>query len=254
MTDVCVAMWIGPRLGAVERACVRSILRAGHELILYCYAEPDGVPDGVTLADAAEVLPEDQIVRHHTGSVSLFSNRFRYELMRRGAGTWVDLDTYLVAPLPLQPLLLTRETDDVLSNSPLRLPSDSPMLPELLVPFEERKVPSWLPWRPRAAAYWRLWRSGRTGIAEMPWGTLGPRALTHAAKRHGAFELALPREQFNPVHWTEADWILDPQRTLDDVVTPRTAAVHLYNERIRAFKDDPAPPGSFLERLQREGR
>src|SRR4051812_27726446 len=254
MTHPCVAMWIGPRLGAVERACVRSILRAGHPLTLYCYAEPDGVPKGVTLADAAEVLPEHHIIRHRTGSPSLFSNRFRYELMRRGAGIWVDLDTYLLAPLPSRPLLLVRETDDILSNSPLRLPPDSPMIPELLAPFEERMVPSWLPWRPRIAAYWRRWRTGRTSIADMPWGTLGPRALTHAAKCHGTFDLALPAEEFNPVPWTEAAWIRDPECSLDDVVTPRTVAVHLYNERIKSFKDQPAPPGTFLERLQREGR
>src|SRR4051812_12851319 len=96
----CVSLWIGPRLGAVERACLRSMLRVGHPVTLYCYQEPAGVPEGVQLADAREVLAEELIIRHHSGSVSLFSNRFRYELQRRAAGTWVDLDHYCLAPIP----------------------------------------------------------------------------------------------------------------------------------------------------------
>src|SRR5687768_2878830 len=84
----CVTLWIGPSLGAVERACLKSVLRQGHRLALYCYREPIGVPDGVELRDAAEILPEHRIIRHKTGSVALFANWFRYELQRRSLGTW----------------------------------------------------------------------------------------------------------------------------------------------------------------------
>jgi hypothetical protein len=57
----------------------------------------------------------------------------------------------------------------------------------------------------------------------------------------------------SPVHWDDARWILDPSRALGDVLAPATVAVHLYNEMIKGFKDDPAPPGSFLARLHEEG-
>src|SRR5690349_7920416 len=36
----CVTLWIGESLGAVERACLRSVLRQGHSLALYCYDRP----------------------------------------------------------------------------------------------------------------------------------------------------------------------------------------------------------------------
>jgi hypothetical protein len=32
-----------------------------------------------------------------------------------------------------------------------------------------------------------------------------------------------------------------------------TVTVHLWNERIKHFKEKPAPKGSFLARLQQEG-
>jgi hypothetical protein len=53
--------------------------------------------------------------------------------------------------------------------------------------------------------------------------------------------------------WTDADWIRNPGLTLERVTTSQTVAVHLWNERIKTFKEVPAAPGSFLARLQAEG-
>jgi hypothetical protein len=87
----------------------------------------------------------------------------------------------------------------------------------------------------------------------MPWGSLGPHAFTSVAQRRGADRWALAPEVLYPVHWQDAGWIRDPSMRLEYVTTERTVAVHLYNEKIKSFKDRPAPPGSFLARLQEEG-
>jgi hypothetical protein len=246
-------LWIGPALGPVERACMRSVLRQGHKVTLWTYGHVDEVPDGVETADAGSVLPEAAIVRHKNGSPSLFSNRFRYALQRRGAGAWLDADVYLLRPLPEAPLLLALEDERWINPAVLRLPSDSPLLGPLLALFEERTVPFWLPPRARIAARWRLWRTGRSNLGLMPWGVAGPKALTALARRHGLAAQALPAEAFNPVHWSEAGWILDPAQGMEDRVGPGTIGLHLWNEKIKGFKDAPAPAGSFLARLQREG-
>ena len=250
-----MTLWIGPRLGPVERACLKSVLNRGHPLALYCYDEPEGVPDGVELRDASAILPRDRIIRHKTGSFALFSNWFRYELQRLAAGTWVDCDIYLLAPLDgAAPCLFGADSSGWLNTGVLRLPPDSPVLGPLLDLFEERSVPPWLPFRPRMAAHLRLWRRGRSGLAAMPWGSAGPKALSHLAARHDLTRLALPSDIFYPVEWQDALWITDPERTLDEMITPRTVALHLWNERIKQVKDRPARPGSFLARLQDEGR
>lgn len=231
------------------------MLRQGHPLALYCYREPDGVPDGIELRNAAEIIPEDRIIRHSTGSVSLFSNWFRYELQRREAGTWVDCDVYLLAPLDgSSPFLFAEEEPGRISTGVLRLPPNSPVLPPLIELFEERSVPLWLPFRSRLAAHLRLWGRGRSGLASMPWGSAGPKALTYLVRRHGMDRLALPQDLFYPIPWSDALWITDPGRNLDEMITPRTVAVHLWNERIKHVKDRSARPGSFLARLQDEGR
>lgn len=250
-----MTLWIGPRLGPVERACLKSVVNQGHRLALYCYDEPAGVPDGVELRDASEILPRDRIIRHKTGSFALFSNWFRYELQRREAGTWLDCDVYLRAPIDgASPYLFGEEAPGRINTGVLRLPPDSPLLPPLLALFEERSVPPWLPFRSRMAARLRVLRRGRSGLAEMPWGSAGPNALTYLARRHGMSGHALPSDIFYPAPWQDALWITDPGRRLEDVVAPGTVAVHLWNERIKQVKDLPARPGSFLARLQEEGR
>lgn len=238
----------------MERACLQSVLRQGHELTLYAYGRPFGVPDGVEVRDAAEILGEDKVIRHRGGSPSLFSNRFRYELQRLGLGTWVDCDIYLLAPLDGDtPYLFGEEEAGRINTGILRLPADSPLLPPLLELFEERLVPPWLPLRSRIAAWWRRRVTGRSGLSKMPWGSAGPRALTFLARRHGLDRLARPPEAFCPVRWQDALWIADPSAKLESKVGPGTVAVHLWNERIKSVKGGPAAPGSFLARLQSEG-
>ena len=255
MTVQCVSLWIGESLGALERACLRSVLRQGHRLSLYCYEKPSGVPKGVVLRDAAEILPRSTIIRHHSGSVSLFSNRFRYELQRRGLGTWLDCDAYLVRPLDGSSDYLIGEYEPGrVSTGVLRLPQDSPLLQPLLEVFAEKAVMPWLPMRARLAARWRLMTSGRVGLSKLPWGSAGPVALTYLVNAHGLADVAVPQEVLYPVRWQDADWILDPDRSLEDVVTPQTVSVHFWNERIKSFKHKPAPPGSVLARLHAEGR
>lgn len=250
----CATLWIGPRFGPLERACMLSVLRQGHELALYCYERPPGVPEGVDVRDAAEILPEDRVMRHRSGSVALFANWFRYELQRRALGTWVDADVYLLAPLDAErPYLVGWQERSMLGNAVLRLPPDSPALATLLGLFAEREVPPWLGRRERRRARRRLEATGRTGLAEMPWGTAGPHAVTAALKREGLARWGLPADVLYPFGHRDSAWVADPARRLEEQLTSRTVAVHLWNELIKRFKDRPAARGSFLARLQEEG-
>lgn len=255
MLPHCVSLWIGPKLGAIERACMRSIVAQGHSLTLYCYQRPVGVPEGVDVADAGAIISPDRIIRYRSGSYSLFSNRFRYEAQRQGLGTWLDCDAYLLKPLDGErPYLIGEFEPGQYSPGVLRMPVDAPHLQKLLEPFEEKRVPPWLPWRPRAMARLRLALSGRTGIEEMPWGSLGPRALTAVVEAVGIDIHPLPPDVLYPVRWQNAHWIVDQNQRLEDRITPRTVSIHLWNERIKHLKEGPAPGGSFLARLIEEGK
>ena len=250
----CVTLWVGEGFGAVERACLRSVLRQGHRLTLYCYREPIGIPDGVELQDASQVLPATAVMRHRRGSVAPFSDWFRYELLKRGLGTWIDTDMYLLRPLDEQAEhLFGEERPGVINNAVLRLPDSSPVLDELLGPFRGT-IPGWLARRHRFSSQVRRWLGKGVDVGAMPWGTTGPAALTAAAAKFGLSSRALPPTAFYPVPWERADWIVDPTRDLGQMVTESTVGIHLWNECIRPIKERPPPEGSFLQRLWAEGK
>lgn len=247
-------LWVGGELTAVERACLQSFVTHGHRITLWCYKIPENAPPGVLIGDASQIFPADQIIRYRSGSVSLFSNRFRYELQRRSLGVWVDTDFYLLKPMPALPdYTFAWESEALIGTAVLRLPSDSELTASLLRIFTETVVPDWLPIRDRIRARLRLWRTGRTGLPQLPWGTAGPRAVTHYAHQYDLGSCALPTDMFYPVHWSRADWVLDPSISVDSMTTERTVGIHLWNEIIKSHKLAPAPRGSFLARLQEEG-
>lgn len=249
----CNSLWLGPSLGPVEQACLLSVLRQGHEMALYCYEEPEGVPEGVTVLDAGEIIPRQAIVRPTGGGASLFANLFRYQLQRLGKGTWIDCDLYLLRPLDLdRPHLFGWQSDALINNAVFRCPPDSPLLDPLLELFERPSMPHWLSRRARMEAEWRRLRSGTVDVSALPFGTSGPHALTAIANDLGLAGEALPSETFYPIPWQDAAWIADPRARLEDKIRPGTVAVHLWNEQIKGMKDGPAPTGSFLERLREE--
>lgn len=250
-----LTLWVGAELSFLERACLRSALAHGHEVALYCYAPPRGVPTGVEVRDAAAILPEAEIIRYPNGSPALFANRFRYELLHRALGTWIDCDVYFIAPLrDSEDYLMGDQGGGTINTALLRLPAASPVLADLRALFCERVVPPWLPWRSRLAARARRLRTGRSGVARMPWGSTGPEALTWLARRHGLTDRVLPATRFYPVHWTAAEWVCTPDLALDDMIAPDTIAVHLWHGRLGSHAISSAPQGSFAARLREEGR
>ena len=79
-------LWIG-QLSPLEQLCLKSFVAQGHSVHLYTYDRIDNVPQGVTLQDAAEILPPSNIFRNQLGkgkgSLAAFSDLFRYKLLVR---------------------------------------------------------------------------------------------------------------------------------------------------------------------------
>ena len=250
----CVTFWLGDALSRIERACLRSMLRQGHSVALYCYQIPSGVPDGVQIIDASPILPREAIPSSWMNRSDIYSDWFRYEIQKRELGTWLDLDVYLIAPLDLdRPNLFGEYEPGKINGAVLRLP-ESPMLRVLLEQFEEKSVPTSMPFKKRLELGVRRLIDGKADLTRTPWGTTGPFALTEFVRKFGLSSEALPPEVFYPAAWQKADWIANPEMALEDFVTKRTVAVHLWNELIKGIKNSPAPEGSFLSRLQQEGR
>ena len=48
----------------MERLCISSFLRNGHQFRLYCYEPLEGVPEGAEILDGEEILPRSSIFQY----------------------------------------------------------------------------------------------------------------------------------------------------------------------------------------------
>ena len=226
--------WIGPSLGPLSVACLRSFLAAGHQVILHVYDEPSDVPKGVTLRDASETLPSDRVIRHKRGSYALFSDIFRYQLLRNGADLYVDCDVYCIRPIRRAEHIFGWHVDNEMNGAVLALPPHSALLNKLIEICEDPGyVPPWLPPAKQWKIKWGMRLGLHPGKQNLPWGSFGPLALTHFAKELGVDHLALPTDVFYPVATWQFSRLFDPNLSIPDLITHRTCCIHLWHEMVR---------------------
>lgn len=101
MAETINGLWIGNRLSLMETLTITSFLAQGHDFRLFVY-EPilTPLPTGCIIEDANKILPESSVFRYKNttqfgqgkGSVSGFSDIFRYKLLYDEGGWWSDMD------------------------------------------------------------------------------------------------------------------------------------------------------------------
>ena len=107
------SLWIGKPLSKLEQLCFKSFLDNGHTVHLYVYDNISNVPSGVIIKDANEILDKSEIYRYKNGSVSAFSNLFRFTLLYKKGGYWIDADLLCVRPIKLnQDYVFSSEPDE----------------------------------------------------------------------------------------------------------------------------------------------
>lgn len=245
------AVWVGPTLGPVHAACLASFVRHGHKVRLHCYERPEDLPTGVEAVDASSILPASRIVRYRAGgSLALFANLFRYELLAAGAGLYVDCDVYCLKPMEDSDYIFGWENSSAINNAVLKLPPESPALAGLRELKDARAlIPPWASKKRQMYYRLRAMMGIPVSISDMPWGTTGPSALTWHLKRHGLERYAAPQDTFYWVNERTAA-LLDPDLTIDELTTHRTTLLHLYNETLRhVIGRNGIPPSSPLGQL-----
>lgn len=241
-------VWIGPRLGPVHAACIRSFRRHGHPVVLHAFDRPEDAPEDIDFFDASKLMRRDEIITYRkTRSLSLASNIYRYRMLREGMGYYFDCDVYCLRPIPDDEYLFGWESDSAVSNAVLGAPHDSELVRRLNGAVDDRFfVP---PWRSKGRQRWMRFRNAigmPLSPADMPWGTLGPSLLTHTIKELGLTGRARPIDVFYPLHFAQTPLLYDPGVDLESLTTPRSYAVHLANAMLKSGQ---APKGSPLHQI-----
>ena len=232
--DVIQGLWVGSRLSAMERMSIASFLHHGHQYHLYSYGPIEGLPPGVTLRDAREILPESMIFRYRDhASYAGFSNYFRYKLLLDRGGWWVDTDTICLRPFDFEdPYVFAsqhgRDGGAIPAASPIRAPAGSDAL----------------------SYAWEACLS--RDPKDLAWGETGPHLVAEILRRFSLDAFRHPRAVFCPIGPAEWTRVVDPDARWQFGESSRAA--HLWNElwRREAWdKDRDYPPGCLFETWKR---
>jgi hypothetical protein len=233
MSHVFQSFWVGETLSPYEKMCMRSFVDHGHQFHLYSYAKSLDVPSGVVIKDAADVLPQSECFCYKkgfgTGSYSAGSNLFRYLLLTRSGGWWVDTDVLcLTDVIPSYEAFFAHEDEEFVNGAVLYFNADDALINACLV--EAR------------------------GIGDnASWGELGPRLITKLATSLNRVADALPANLCYPIHYSEALTLLLPDRCAGIQEHVRSSLfLHLWNEIFRQAmieKSRLPPRGSYLRAM-----
>lgn len=231
------SLWIGNRLTTLEQLAIKSHLANGHEYHLYTYDSIENVPEGTTVKDGNEILPEDQIFTYQTefgkGSYSAFSNYFRYELLFNKGGWWVDAD-----------VVCLRSFEELSHRIHLiaaeRLEDGSPVCASCVL-----KAPP----QSSLIGYCRE-KANAKDRSKIVWGEIGPGLVQEAMEQTNINCRAEPAD-FCPIDWFNIGCFFNSSQY---PAIKESFAIHCWNELWRKYnfdKDGCYPPNSLYELLRR---
>jgi hypothetical protein len=256
MSDAIQTLWIGPTLSQVERLCLRSFLKNGHDVHLYVYDDVQGIPDGVRVMDGNDILHSDQIFTAKGGK-AIFSDWFRQELLFKRGGYWVDTDVICLKPFSFEePIIFGLHSSISAAIGVLRFPVGHPLSRSLADLCQAPNTP--LPYDAPKMRAKKLVRKYLLGNRRdrVRWGeSAGPKGFTAALKHLEMFELAKPFTYFYPV--TQDCWLslFDDTFQNNDEFFSGSYCIHLWNEMISRCagfdKNAEFHPDSIFEKLKR---
>lgn len=209
----------------------------GHSVFLHTYNEIEDLPQGVVVLDANLIIPENNIIKHKkTGSYALFSDIFRYELLKKIDGLYVDCDVYCLKPIekPKSGYLLSFEDDKLINGAVLALPKDSKVLSSLTsAAYDPYFIPPWYSKTKQFRLKLKKLLGFGKGLEHMPWGVIGPKAITYYIKKFLLEKNVSSIDIFYPIHYSCVSQLFDPELSVIDVITSRTLCIHLYNEMLK---------------------
>lgn len=232
------ALWIGDKLNRIAQCCLKSFIMRGHKVFLHVYGKIENLPEGIITQDASLIIPKKKIVRHKiTGSYALFSDIFRYSLLNRVNGIYVDCDVYCIKPIlhSKSDYILGYEDDSYINGAVLALPKNSCVLQDLKKMCSEPNfIPPWYSYKRKIIQKIKFFLNINSGIESLPWGSIGPHAITYYIKKNKCLHQVSPIDIFYPVHYNSVSQLFDPELDILDLVSKRTLCVHLYNEMLKS--------------------
>lgn len=222
-------------MSLIEQLALKSFVEEGHEVQLFCYEDIKNVPEGVKLRNGGDILSKDKIFKYKDKpSYSGFANWFRYEMLYREGGVWIDTDVVCLKQFDFdQDIFFGLEEVDkancaVVGAKPgleiFKFLAQQVENPNAFLPYDTKKI--------KRRKLRRKYLEGNQR-GNVKWGETGPVGFTKALQYFELFDKALPFTAFYPIHascWTA---IFDETYPSVERYFPDSYAIHLWNEMMR---------------------
>ena len=232
-------LWISPDgrpLSNLERLCIYSFCAHGHDFRLWTYGDlpnvpQDTAPGKVEVRDGNEILPADKIFTYYN-SLAGFADWFRWELLRRFGGWWVDMDMICLRPFNfIDEIVFGEEAIDSFHVGALKFPA-AHSLPEGMAKSCAHPLQA-MPWddekcirrkRRRRVMFWQ------NPHEKQGWGELGgPSGFTRAVNHFGLASFAESFFAFNAVHWSLTNRLTDNTLHKFGILMPLLESCHAFH-------------------------
>lgn len=260
-------LWIGGDLNWLAVSCLKSAVRTGHPVHLYCYHDVSNIPAGVVRRDANAIVPEADVFRFdgivqpkQFGSYGPLSDVFRWRLLSKGLGIWFDSDMYFLRrpDTSRDYLMCWEEPPNKGPKQPkvavalLKVPVQSPLLRAMLyLTTKPYPMPPWMGEERRRICLEKL--AGRPFYpGAVAYATYGPVAVDFFVRKRGLLDFVQPHDLYCPVSFREVGRFGEHEAQFLASLGKDTEAIHIWNSNFGKFFANNQPAGSFAARLREE--
>lgn len=127
------SLWIGDALSNMEKLCIQSFIDHGHEFHLYTYGDIGGIPAGAIVKDGNEILPSMELFSGTKQTPSNLSDYFRFALLYKKGGWWVDMDAVCLRPFDMpDENILPRLIGTYHTSNPIRFAAGNSLMKTMM--------------------------------------------------------------------------------------------------------------------------
>lgn len=223
-------------MSVLEQMCIASYLVRGHRFQLYTYGPVANLPHNCERMDADDILPEASIKGFQ--NLANFSDYFRYAMLFKKGGYWVDLDNFCLRPYDfVEPYVFSSQLTadrgmDEGNAGVIKVPIYSELMLNCMTEIN------------------------RMDVMKSDWAAIGPILLRNMYQKMGLQKYMKNRNVFCPLNYFEAPQNIIGNGTRNYQFPEETYSVHLWNEEMRRAGVDKNAvyPNSLFERLKAIGR
>lgn len=220
-------LWIGKPLTKIEEISLHSFLYYGHDVTVYLYDQSIELPNNVKKGDANLIVDESKVFKVNQ-SFAMFSDFFRYVMIKKVGKVWVDMDTIcLSSDWNFGSQTYASYIGQDVSNAVLSIEQDSKVIDFLI--------------ENASHIYDKL------NEEIINYRLIGSILLTKAFKEFNLMDNVMPEVVLTGIPYSQSDLLFQKYDPL--LISHRSKSLSIYNSNFRGREHEKnnLPKGSFLE-------